>query len=412
MIVSTRVVRQSKTNAQDWPKEYVCNFLESGLVSYQDSGAGIAKLSKQAIMDMLPSFIGKPVVIDHVDVTPKDFKEHAVGYITRVWWDDFSGWAYCAFILTDDKAKDKVAQGYSVSCAYDVIPPCGPKGEWHAIRYDEEILKGSGTHLALVTSPRYEECRILVNSKRAMIKDGEGKRNSVTVKIADKSSTNKKEESNMIQLFRKANDKAGSEVDPKDPTKQKWNAETVYVQIENEMVPLSELAKHAVENASEFEPIKNDKGEAQTIENDLEIDGKMQNAQTLIERYKASKAKKNESDEEKSAREKKEKDAKEAENKKNAEDKDKADKDKELQMKKNAEDKAAEEKKNAEEKEKADKEKEKEALEKANNSTNRDPKHFIRLNTAKDNGGVASLTIDTMVNRIERGQDRYGSQTN
>jgi hypothetical protein len=159
------------------------------LVSYEDVGAGIANLPKATIMAMLPSYIGKPVVIDHIDVTPKDFKDHAVGYITRAWFDDYSGWAYCAFILTDDKAKLKVTQGYSVSCAYDVIKT-GPGGEYHAIKYDETILEGTGTHLALVTSPRYEDCRILVNSKKATIKEGEGKKNTVTVKVVDEGRKN------------------------------------------------------------------------------------------------------------------------------------------------------------------------------------------------------------------------------
>ena len=68
-----------------------------------------------------------------------------------------------------------------------------------------------------------------------------------------------------IQLFKKANDKAGAEVDPKDPTKQKWNADAVFVQIENEMVSLSDLAKHAKEN--EYAAIP------ETIENEIREHG-------------------------------------------------------------------------------------------------------------------------------------------
>lgn len=375
MIVITRTVQQSKTNAQDWPKEYVCNFLEAGLVNYSDVGAGIAKLSKETIMNMMQSFVGKPVVVSHIDVTPKDFMDHAVGYITRVWFDDYTGWAYCAFILTDDKAKQKVGQGYSVSCAYDVLRT-GPGGEWHAIQYDEEILEGSGTHLALVTSPRYEDCRILVNSKKATVKPF---MHSVVVKV-----NQQKEDSKMIQLFRKANDKAGAEFDPKDPTKQKWNAEQLYVQIENEYVPLSELAKHAKEN--EF-------AAAQSVENEMEINGAVHNVADLIENFKASKtAKKNADDkdgDEKKGDEKKE----------NAEGDDKGDK------------KGDEKKENADEsKEEGDAKKKEETVKENEKDGKRDVKHFVKLNTARDNGrGAATVIIDTMTNRVERGADRYGS---
>lgn len=182
-----------KQNAKGYPEFYTCNFLTPGLVSYEDVGAGIAWLSKETIINMLPSFQGKPVVIDHIDVTEKSYTDHAVGYITRVWFDDMQGWAMCNFILIDDKAKDKISKGYSVSCAYDQVVTDPTGGEKNAIHYHEEIMSGVGNHLALVTSPRYEEakitplnCMMLVNSKRAAIQKEES---SVTVTNATKGST-------------------------------------------------------------------------------------------------------------------------------------------------------------------------------------------------------------------------------
>lgn len=191
MIVTTKPIKQNKkTNAKDWPCEFTCNVLEPGLVSYEDSDQGIANLPKETILKILPSFVGKPVIARrHIDVSPKDFEDVAVGYITRTWFDDYANWAYFTFLLIDDKAKEDVANGYSVSCAYDNIVT-GPGGEWHAIKFDETILDGVGNHLALVTSPRYEKCKImpctmLVNSKKAVIKEGEGrKNNSAIVKVA------------------------------------------------------------------------------------------------------------------------------------------------------------------------------------------------------------------------------------
>lgn len=197
MLIRLKPIKQIYKNAKDWPSEYVVNFIESGLVDYSDVGAAMAMLKKETIIKMLPTFVGKPVVIDHIDVSPKDFMRHAVGFVTRCWWDDMSGWAYCSFILTDDKAKEKVANGYSVSCAYDNVQT-GKGGSWHAIDYQEEITDGVFNHLALVTNPRYEDCQIqptmmLINSKKAVIKEGEGKRNIVTFKNATKAPSHPQE---------------------------------------------------------------------------------------------------------------------------------------------------------------------------------------------------------------------------
>lgn len=404
MFVTTRLVKQKKSNAKDWPAEYTCNFLTPGLVSYQDVGAGIANLPKETILKMLQSFVGKPVVIDHIDVSPKTFEDHAVGYITRVWYDDYANWAMCSFLLTDDKAKEAVAKGYSVSCAYDGVVT-GPGGEKNAIKYDETILDGVGNHLALVTSPRYEEakiqpCLMLVNSKKGIIKaikenSTEGRKYIVNLKWEETGKTNKKEGSTMsIKLFKKANDKAGSEVDPKDPTKQKWNAESVYVQIENEMVPLSELAKCADVKENEYVALP------EAVENELDINGAVHNVSDLIEKYKANKAadKKNE-DKKDDDKDKKDEDKDKKEN----EDKDKKDEGEDKEKKENADDK--DKKDNDDEEEEAE-----EQIKKNNKSDKKDVKHFLNLNTARENGSTQSvLTIDTMHNRVDRGVERYGS---
>ena len=63
MIITTKNIKQV-TNAKEWPEFYTCNFLEPGLVSYEDAGAGIAMLRKETILKMLPTFMGKPVVIN------------------------------------------------------------------------------------------------------------------------------------------------------------------------------------------------------------------------------------------------------------------------------------------------------------------------------------------------------------
>lgn len=162
-------------NAKEWPEVYSCKFIEAGIVSYEDSDAGIALLKKETIDKMAPSFIGRPVIIQHKNVNPDNFKVHAVGYVINVHFNPEDAWFYADFIITEDEAKKCIDEGYSVSCAYNVID-VAEGGLWHDIKYDGEITEGSFTHLALVESPRYEDSKItkqlpamLVNGKAAHI---------------------------------------------------------------------------------------------------------------------------------------------------------------------------------------------------------------------------------------------------
>ncbi len=161
-------------NAKDWPEVYSCRFLEAGIVSYEDSDAGIALLKKETIDRMAPSFVGRPVIIDHQNITPANFEKAAVGYVINVRFNPEDAWFYADFIITDDKARALIDdRGYSVSCAYNVLD-VSEGGLWHDIKFDGEITDGSFTHLALVSSPRYEDSKItkqlpamLVNGKAA-----------------------------------------------------------------------------------------------------------------------------------------------------------------------------------------------------------------------------------------------------
>lgn len=424
-----------KHNEKEWPKDYRCSFLEQGLVSYEDVGAGVALLRKETIDKMLQSIIGKPVLIDHKDVTPEDFKKNAVGYVTGAEFNPADGWFYCTFILTDDKAKQKVEQGYSVSCSFDVKETV-KGGEWHAIKYDEEITEAEFTHLALVTTPRYEDCRIYVNSKKAEIKPPK-KLSVKEIKLEiqkareandqgaikmwldelervekgnNKVSLTNKEGGNMFKLFRKKN--AAAEADTKDPQKQKFNASDVFVDIDGQKIPLSELFQHITDNIEE---------ELQEILMGDEVegaDGKQYKISDMVANYKA---KKNVAEEEKKKAE--EAAAAEAKAKENAEKKCSCNAKENdahaegcpLHVKKN-DGETEEEKKIREEKEKKEKEdKETEAKENAKKEADaklkKDNAHFVKLNALKEAGEeVTGLAVDTLGNKIERGSSKYGSE--
>jgi hypothetical protein len=116
---------------------------------------------------ILPSFVGKPVTIDHVEGSPNEIMNagRAVGTVTNAYWNPDTGWYECKFTVENEDARKKVESGWSVSCAFDVAEQTGPGGEYHAIPFDEEITSGTFTHLALVENPRYEDSKIFKNHK-------------------------------------------------------------------------------------------------------------------------------------------------------------------------------------------------------------------------------------------------------
>lgn len=174
-----------------WPKSYKCSFIEPGVVFYQDLGlcklcgdkfecvgddgqiscetTGETVLVKQdALARMAQSFVGKPVInVEHEDVQPSTIADgEADGIVTRVWLDEKSGWWMCEFLVWDPSTqKNCESPAFSVSCAYEPTDVDESGGEYHNIPYAEEIRDGDYTHLAIVTNPRYEGARILVNSK-------------------------------------------------------------------------------------------------------------------------------------------------------------------------------------------------------------------------------------------------------
>lgn len=141
-------------------------FLVPGLVAYHDVKAGICKLTKETIDGMLNSIKGIPVVIGHPakdtsKLTQEELKELQNGVVIDAFFNEKIGEFQCHFITTTSEAEDLVKKGHSLSVAYNNIK-LGPGGVYHAIKFDQEILNGQFTHLAIVESKtaRYEEAYI------------------------------------------------------------------------------------------------------------------------------------------------------------------------------------------------------------------------------------------------------------
>ena len=155
-------------NARQWAKTYTFKFIEPGLVNYNDVKMGTLLLKKETIDKMIPSFVDKPLVINHQEVTPGNFEDIAVGYIKSVYYNAVDGGYYADVLVTNDEGHRRIEDGWGVSSAYKV-GNIGEGGKHHNIQYDGEIMNGEGEHLALVRNTRYEDCTLVVNGVDAVL---------------------------------------------------------------------------------------------------------------------------------------------------------------------------------------------------------------------------------------------------
>lgn len=392
---------QQKFNSTDWPDVFSCRFLEGGIVSYEDSGDGIAYLSKQTIDKMAHTFIGRPVIVQHKSVDPSNYKEHAVGYVIAVHFNPEDAWFYADFIITDDTAKELIEKHeYSVSCAYNVLD-AKEGGLWHDIEYDGEITEGSFTHLALVESPRYEGSKI-TKQLPAMLVNGK----------AARLSTNQEELSmNIFKLFKtKENNKPAELLNS-------------FIELDKKHVPVSDVlwacANGKKLNMDLYQIQNGDKQSYMAQDHDIvDINGKtvsigdlkaaymmkMQNEKknctcgTDSDTHKEDCTffnKKNEKDEEKEKKDKEEAD------KKNAKEKE----EKEAEEAKNAKEAEEKEKKEKEEKENEKKRKEKEAEEKKNAKEKEENEFFEELKNASTKHAGEEVEAPAPMTREERARE-------
>lgn len=279
-------------SADVWPKLYSCRFIEPGLVHYNEYGTVLVQ--KPVLDKMCPSFVGKPVVnVVHKNINPANFRNEADGVITKVWFNQNDGWYWAEFLVWDESTQRNCeSDAYSVSCAYSVSNANEKSGEYHNIRYTQEVLDGEYTHMAVVANPRYEGARIVYNSKGGSMK--------------------------MFNWFKKGE------------SKQVADIENSLVEIDGKKVSVKTLVD--VHNATEKSKVDDLSNMAdETI---IEIDGKEMTLANLKESYRVS-LKNAEDDDDKKKKEKEEAD------RKNAEDEEKKKKDDEMKNAADAEAKAA-----------------------------------------------------------------------
>ena len=366
-------------------EKFTCKVMQPGLISYNDSGNGVLLVTKEAIDRMSPGFVGKPVIDErHMDgLESKDFGRVADGVITNTFWND-EGWMCYDVLIWNPKTKEHMRSGdYGVSNAYRIKEFKGG-GVHNAIPYDQEVVDGEPTHLAIVKSPRYNGAAILLNS----LPTG----------------------GSMIKAWlKRINDAVKNAIDP----------QASEVEVDGKKVPLkmlieaweAEQAEHAAATPAPAADGSEELGPDSTVP----VQGKDIKIQDMINSYKTKVAKNAappETDEEKAAREKKEADEKAALEAKNAEAAAAA----EAKAKKDKEDAEALEKKNAEDKAAAEALEKKKKDEEVENARKKElelknAQHFEALQSAAhQRGGTDVVAPKTSAVRQAEGRARYGSK--
>ena len=117
---------------------------------------------------MAASLEGKPIVNwDHRTVKPKEFSKGTFqGIIGKPYYNSMDGWYHAPGYVWDEATKKNIQEGYSISCAY-TVSEWGDGGAYHKVPYEKEVKNGTYTHIAVVSTPRYEGARIeLLNSAK------------------------------------------------------------------------------------------------------------------------------------------------------------------------------------------------------------------------------------------------------
>jgi hypothetical protein len=277
------------------PKRYRAEFIEPGIVSYEDVDAGNVYLSKEAIDKMLSTFVGCPVFnFAHKEtqaenafdfakwetLTDEEKEDLADGIISAVGYNTETGWFWADMLIWDEETQVNLDEkGYSVSCAY-VPTETAEGGVYHNIEYAECVEDGVFTHMAIVDNPRYEGARVFANSK--------GGKSKVKIKWFPSFGNKPKAKKNAgppvppkKPVEKKPDDK------PEDDSEQMVNAEESLVMVGEEKVPLADLiaAYKAGQGSGEEETPEDGAESFMNGDDEVEVDGKKVKVSELMASY-------------------------------------------------------------------------------------------------------------------------------
>lgn len=369
---------QTKNSIEGFPTFYYARHMRPGLAK----GGGrdrseVMKVDLEAIKKMIPSGNGIPVYIDHQDVDIDTMKEEACGYVTESFLES-DGWAWFKIMIIDEAAHDKIASGWSVSNAY-IPSEKAAGGTMHNCEYDVEILDGKFTHLALVANPRYEEACIMSQDEFKAYREKQ--------RMQMEQLKNSKEPSAMFKFFQNKKQEITNAADL---------TEDAYIVIEGQKVSMKDLIKNTKEKM---------KNEKDGDEDDADKETKKEEKED--EKKNKKSVKKNSDDEG---------DDDEMENSEATFDVDGEEvslnalkKSYSNAMKKNEKKNEKERRTKGDEEDEGDDadEEDKEKLNKKGEKRN-SKDHFDDIRNANEMG-VTKIVIETSMDKVKRGQQRYGS---
>lgn len=294
-----------KKNAIDYPCLYYAKHMETGLAEYENERILI---DTDNLKEMIPSFVGKPVVVLHQDIGVENL-ETKDGTVVESFYNELDGWLWTKMLIETDEARAAIEKGWSVSNCY-APTEWGGGGTHHNVPYDRKIVNGVFKHLAIVPNPRYEEAKIYTvdgfksyqDDKRNKLKELQNSKENTGVTMF-KVFKNRKEEVSKIEA---------------DSLIELEGGQAISI---SEMV---EVVKNAKKNAAADPTIeeerKADEKQAPKInmDSELDVDGETMSIGELMNRYKNTKKNADEAEEKKKKKEDEEKENEKEKDKENA----------------------------------------------------------------------------------------------
>lgn len=346
------------------PQRFYGLHMTEGVAEYRSPNAEPYRvlINENALKEMDATFEGRPVFVDHVDKVDlsdeEKLKNEADGYVVKSFFNKADGKHWAEFIIISQKGFDAILnKKYKLSNAYHPKEFKGG-GQWHGVDYAKEISRGEYEHLALVPNPRYKESVILTPEQFKAYNEEKELELSTLKNSKD---TNKRENTIMSKFSFWKREKVENSAD----------MEGVIVTLPKSKKEIS--IEKLVMNADEVEISQMANGDHHVM-----VGEEKMKVNDLMDKYVSCK---NELDEMK----KKNASVPEDEEAKKKALELAAHEEKELAEKKANEAKAAEEKKQ------------------------NDLKHFESLKNAQDGMKVPMVKVDLSMDKVARGQKRYGS---
>ncbi len=213
----------------------------------------------------MPSFIGKPIVVNHQNIELNNLEKRD-GTVIESFYNELDGCAWTKMLIETDAARAAIASGCSVSNCYQPTE-WDNGGKHHNVPYDRKIKNGVFKHLAIVPNPRYEEAKIYTPEEFNLYQ----KEKRDKLKILQ----NAKEGKKMFKLFKNTREEV-KEID-----------EDTCIEIDGKEISIKEM----INSVAEFEKARKikDNKKPVDIEMEVEVDGVKMSVKDLHEKYNALK---------------------------------------------------------------------------------------------------------------------------